>query len=235
MALPPQNSDAFVREVDEELRRDQIFSFWRRWGRLVFVAVLVGLAALAGWLFWQDRQARAAGAEAEKLTAAIEQLSASRFDEARPTLTALAASDRDGYRAAGRLALGAVAMQNGDLKAAAARFGEVANDTRLSDPLRHLALVRQTAAEFDQLPPDTVVQRLQPIAQKGSPWFGSAGEMVAAAHLKAGRRADAAAVFAAIAADPGVPQSIRSRAVQIAGVLGVDASVSASPSQSSAR
>lgn len=231
MAVPPQSSDAFLREVDEELRRDQMFSFWRRWGRLVVVAVLLALAIFGGWLYWQNRQAEQAGAEGEKLNAAIEQLSADRIDEARPTLEALAKSDRDGYRASAKLALGALAMQQGDTKAAAARFGEVANDGRIAEPMRHLALIRQTAAEFDTLAPDAVVARLQPIAQKGNPWFGSAGEMVAAAHLKAGRRREAADIFSALAADPGVPESIRSRAVQIASVLQVDASPAAQANQ----
>ena len=41
-----------------------------------------------------------------------------------------------------------------------------------------------------------------------------------------GDRAGAGQLFAKIAADPKVPQSIRARAVQIAGSLGVDATAS---------
>lgn len=224
MAVTPQNSDAFIREVDEELRRDQIFGFWRRYGRLVALLIVLGLAAFGGFLYWQHYQAQQAGAEGEKLTAAIEQLSGNRADAARPELEALAKSDSDGYRAAARIALAAVALQNGNIKDSAQRFAAVANDPKAAQPLRDLALIRQTTVEFDQLPPDTVVSRLKELAVKGSPWFGSAGELVGAAHLKAGRPKEAGTIFAAMAADPGVPESIRSRSVQIASVLGVDAS-----------
>jgi hypothetical protein len=223
LAVPPQSSDAFLREVDEELRRDQIFSFWRRYGRLVALLIVAFLLALGGWLWWQNQRAEQAGAEGERLTRAIDQLSADRAAEARPALEEMGKSDRPGYRAAARLALGAVALQAGDLKGSAARFAEVANDPKVAQPMRELALIRQTAIEFDQLPPDTVVDRLKTLAQKGNPWFGSAAELTAAAHLKAGRPSEAGALFAAIAADPGTPETLRSRAVQIASVLGIEA------------
>lgn len=223
MALAPQNSDAFLREVDEELRRDQIFGFWRRYGRVVAAVIGLGLAAFGGYLYWQQHQAQQAGLEGERLTRAIEQLSANRDAAARPDLDALAKSDRDGYRAAAQIALAAVAVQNGNIKDSAQRFAAVAADTKAAQPLRDLALIRQTTVEFDQIAPDTVVSRLKGLAVKGNPWFGSAGELVGAAHLKAGRPKEAAALFSAMATDPGVPESIRSRSVQIASVLGVDA------------
>jgi hypothetical protein len=71
-----------------------------------------------------------------------------------------------------------------------------------------------------------VIARLEPLAKPGNPWFGSAGELTAMAMLKQGRKADAGRLFAAVAADKQVPESIRSRAVQIAGTLGVDATAS---------
>ena len=83
-------------------------------------------------------------------------------------------------------------------------------------------LIRQTAAEFDSIKPELVVTRLRPLAAKGNPWFGSAGEMVAAAYLKMGKAELAGKMFADIGKDENVPETIRSRAVQMAGSLGVD-------------
>jgi hypothetical protein len=68
-----------------------------------------------------------------------------------------------------------------------------------------------------------VIDRLKPFAVAGNPWFGSAGEMSAMAYLKLGRKQEAARIFAAMAKDQKVPESIRTRSVQMAGSLGVDA------------
>lgn len=230
MARTPQTNEAFLREVDEELRRDQLAGFWKRWGRLLVAAIAVGLIAFGAWLWWRDYQAKQAGLEGEKLNAAIEQLSANRIDAAQPALKDLAQSDRPGYRAAAQLADGALAAQRGDLQAATATFAAVAKSEAVGQPLRDLALIRQTTAEFDTLPPDQVIARMRPLAQKGNPYFGSAGELVAIAHLKAGRPRDAGAIFAALAADPNVPTSIRSRAAQMASVTGLDINPAALPS-----
>lgn len=229
MALTPQNNEAFLREVDEELRRDELTHFWKRYGLLVAAAVVVGLAAFAGWLIWQQRQQAAAGREAAALTQSIERLSANQAGAAEADLDALAGSGRPGYRAAARLAQGAVALQADNDAEAARLFGSVAADSAIGQPLRDVALVRATAAEFGRLPPATVVQRLQPFAQPGNPWFGSAGEMVATAQLALGRREEAARLYNAIANDRSVPQSIRSRAVQMAGLVEAGGGAAAAP------
>jgi hypothetical protein len=87
-------------------------------------------------------------------------------------------------------------------------------------------LVRGTAIDYDALKPDEVIARLQPLAVTGQPFFGSAGEMVGMALIAKGQKLAAAQLFAKIAADDTVPDSLRSRAVQVAGSLGLDASAS---------
>jgi hypothetical protein len=69
---------------------------------------------------------------------------------------------------------------------------------------------------------------MEPLAKPGNPWFGTAGELTAMAMIKQGKKSEAGRLFATIAADRQVPPSIRARAVQIAGSLGVDASASLS-------
>lgn len=223
MALPPKTDEAFLREVDEELRRDQIAGFWTTWGKWIAIAVVAGLAALAGFLYWQHRQEMAAGVEGERLQAAYDALGADKPADAQKPLADLAASNRDGYRALAQFTQADILLQKNDMKGAAAKLGAIAADTSLAKPFRDLALVRQTSAEYDTLKPQVVVERLRPLAVAGNPWLGSAGEMVAVAYLRMNQRTQAGTLFGQIARDPNVPESIRQRAVQMAGVLGVDA------------
>ena len=231
MALPPKTDEAFLREVDEELRRDQLAGFWTKWGIWVAVAVVAALAALAGFLYWQHRQAEAAGVEGEQLQVAYDSLGAGNVPAASKSLTELAGSNRDGYRALAQFTQADILLQKNDLKGAAAKFAAVAADASLAKPFRDLALVRQTSAEYDTLKPQVVVERLRPLAVPGGPWLGSAGEMVGVAYIRLNQRAQAGTLFGQIARDPGVPDSIRQRAVQTAGALGVDATPNATPTE----
>ena len=223
MASTPPTQEAFLREVDEELRRDELQSLWKRFGRLIIGGIVLILAAWGGWLYWQDRETKAAGLEGEQLSQALDDLQSGNPDAALAKLGPLAESKQVGYRASAKMAQAAVAMERNDLAGAAKMFGEVATDTSIPQPWRDLALVRQTAAEFDAVKPELIVARLRPLAAKGNPWFGSAGEMVAAAYLKMGKPELAGKMFADIGKDENVPETIRSRAVQMAGSLGADA------------
>jgi hypothetical protein len=226
LALPTDPAESFVREVDENLRRDQARDFLKKYGPWIVGAILLFLAAVAGWLYWQDRQLKQAELETERLNTVMTQLGAGQVAQSSQQLAALEKSNAEGVSAAARLTKAAVALEKADRKAAIDQYRAVMDDRGLAQPYRDLATIRLTALEFDQMKPEDVIARLKPLAEAGNPWFGSAGEMTAMAMLKQGRKSEAGRLFAAIAADKQVPNSIRSRAVQIAGTLGVDATAS---------
>ncbi|WP_066780255.1 tetratricopeptide repeat protein [Sphingomonas sp. CCH5-D11] len=223
MALTPQNNEAFLREVDEELRKEQAAALWRRWGLAIAALVALGLAIFAGYLYWQHQQREAAGREGEQLQLVWDNLAAGQTEKAAPQVAELTKSDSSGYRAVALFTQADLLLQKNDLKGAAAKFGAIAADQSLAEPFRQLALVRQTMAEYDTIKPDQVVARLRGVAVPENAYFGSAGELVALAYLKQGRRDLAGRLFGQIAQAEQVPPSIRQRAVQMAGVLGVDA------------
>lgn len=223
MAQTPRTNEEFLREVDEQVRLDTALQFWRRWGRWIIGGAIAALLAFAGWLWWNAHRASVAGVEGENFSAAIDDLEAGRMNKAETALKALSASDAPGYRASSQMALAALKLAKDDAKGAIAAYDKVSGDTSLSQPFRDAATIRGVAASFDTMKPADVVARLKPLAVPGNPWFGSAGEMTAIAYMKMNKPREAAATFAALAKDEGVPESIRSRSVQLASVLGVDA------------
>ena len=223
MALRPVDNETFYREVDEELRRDQLKTYWERFGKLVIAGILLVLALIGGFIWWQNQKQVKAGERSETLVAAFDDVAAGRRSAALPKLNGLVESGSDGHRAAALLTKADVAIESKDLKGAAAIYRQVADDSGLAQPYRDLALVRMTAVELDTLPPQAVVDRLKGLAVAGNPWFGSAGEMVALSYLKLNKPQQAAGIFAAIAKDKTLPDTLRSRAGQMAGALGVDA------------
>ena len=226
LALPTDPAESFVREVDENLRRDQARDFLKKNGPWIIGAILLFLAAVAGWLYWQDRQQKQAEAETEKLNAVMSQIGGGQVAGAEKELAPLVQSGAEGVSASARLTRAAVALQKSDRKTATDEYRAMMDEKGLAQPYRELATVRLTALEFDQMKPADIIARLKPLAVAGNPWFGSAGEMTAMALLKMGRKDEAGRLFAAIAADDTVPDTIRSRAVQIAGTLGIDATAS---------
>ena len=223
MAQPPDVTETFVREVDENLRHDQLRDFFKAYGGWLVGAVVLLLAASGGFIWWKQHQMQRSEAQVEDLAKIYKDIGSGSTGQAPQQLDQLAASGSKAVRATALFTRAALALQQNDLKLATITYKTIAGDDSLPDPYRNAALVRQTALEFDQLQPQQVIARLQPLTKPGEPWFGTAGEMSALAMIKQGRNQEAGQLYAAIAKDAGVPQSIRARAVQIAGSLGVDA------------
>ena len=160
MALTPTDNEAFLREVDDNLRRDQLTAIFTRWGKVLAGGIGLFLVLLAAFLWWQDHRAKQAGADAEQLSQALDDLEAGLPARADPVLAQLTKSPRNGYSAAARLAQAAQAEAQNRIPAAAAAYDAIAADTGLPQPTRDLALLRSVALQFDTLPPAKVVEQI---------------------------------------------------------------------------
>ena len=230
MALAPgESSESFIRAVDENLRREQAEAFFKRYGTWLIAGALLILAVAGGWIYWQNRQADLARRQSEVLSQVITDIGSGQTKTVDARLAEIAQKGPDAYRGAALLTEAALALQNGNRTKAAQTYRTIAEDGDLPEGFREAALVRGTAVEFDSLKPEEVVSRLEELAKPGNAWFGSAGELTAMAMLKQNRNAEAGRLFAAIANDKSVPGSLRSRAQQIAGTLGVDVPAPATP------
>jgi hypothetical protein len=218
-----RSEQVFLREVDEAVREDQLKNFAARYGLWIFAAIVIGLGSLAGWIFWQNSQNEDSGLRSEEYVAAIDSIRQNNLDGAAKALEPLMEAKQDGYRAAAQLLQANIALEKNEPKKAIEGYGKVVADESLPKPFRDLALIRKTAAEFDTLKPQQVIDRLKPLAVPGNPWFGSAGEMVALSYLNMDKSDLAGPLFAQLAKDDNVPATIRSRALQMAGVEGIDA------------
>jgi hypothetical protein len=221
LALTPQNDEAFLREVDDELRREQMTTLWQRYGRIGIGAIGLMLALLAAFLWWRAESQKKADARGEQMSAALADIQANRKADAGIKLTSLAEGS-GGYKTSALFAKAALAADSGDKKAAIALYAGVAADDKAPQPYRDLALIRQTAIEYDMMKPADVVARLRPLSVEGQPWFGTAGEMTAVAYLDMKRPAEAGRMLAAVSRDQQVPESLRGRAKRLAAALGAD-------------
>jgi hypothetical protein len=214
--------EVLLREVDEAMRKEQLGSAARRYGWLIGGAAVLAIAGFGGYLFWQDRREGQLEQASDTLVTTLDKLEAGQIEQAESDLATLA----DGSSAtavSAKMARAGIALRDNRQAEAVALFDEIAADAEAPQPYRDLATIRSVAARFEQTDPQAVIDRLKPLAVPGNPWFGSAGELVAMAYLKQGKQDLAGPLFAAIAKDEDVPQTLRSRTRQMAGLLGVDA------------
>ena len=105
MANDERQSETFIREVDEELRRDQLKSLWKRFAPLIIgvcVLIVAVTAGYRGWMWWEERQAAQAG---DRFMAALTEIESGDRAKGEAELAAIAAESGAGYSALARLRL----------------------------------------------------------------------------------------------------------------------------------
>ena len=217
--------EALLREVDEAVRQGDAEAFLDKWGKPLLGLLIAGLVAFGGYLYWDSRQEAAMEKDSEALVGALDQIQAGNLDTGYDRLEELAGKDGSGAGVAAAMVRAGIAEQRGDREEASSIFQAIAANEDAAPAMRDLATLRRVVLDYDNMDAAEVVTALKPLATPGNPYFGSAGEIVAHAYMDQGKRAEAGALFAQVAKDEQAPESVRSRARQMAGVLGVDAIV----------
>ena len=118
MALPNDPAESFVREVDENLRRDQLRDMAKSHGKWIIAAIILLLVAIGGYLYWQDRQRQQVAGQSEALSGAIDKIAGGNAKAASGELAPLANASNDVVRASAELVRAAVALRQNDRKTA---------------------------------------------------------------------------------------------------------------------
>ncbi len=223
---PSREDEVIIREIDEAVREDELYAFLRNHGLKVLGVITLGIAGLGGYMVWDHFAEQKLERQSEGVVSAMDYAQQGDLGTASAKVQELLADGNSaGARTAARFIQASAALQAGDTAKATSLFKTIAGDAEAPPALRDLARIREVTLNYDQMKPADVIARLSPIAQPGNAYFGSAGELVAMAHLEAGNRAEAGKLFAAISKDESQPETLRSRARQMAGLMGVDAVV----------
>ena len=200
-------SDSFIDEVNEEVRRDKLFAAFRKYGWIAVVGVIL---LVGGTSFVEWRKARAE-ARAEVFGDAIyDALS----KEGAERSAALDAVPTEGANEAAVLAL----MRSASGDVAALRAVQTAEGI---DPLyRDLASLKLLMMNADDLGADDRKAAFEQLAFPGAPFRLIAQEQIALIEVEAGDTDGAIEIFRQIAEDSEATNGLRRRANDMLTVLG---------------
>ena len=210
-------SDIF-REIDEELRRDNLLKLWSRYGRyLIALAVLVLLIA-GGIVAWRDHQITERRAQSTRYAAALSLAREGKDTEAAKVFGAIA-QEGGGYGVLASFQEAGLLAKSGDRKGAVAAYDRIARTGGLDPAFRDLAVLLSVMQGMPEADPQAIIDRLAPLTAAGNPWRPTALELTAAARLKSGDKNGALTLYQSLADDLAAPQGLRARAAEMAAAL----------------
>ncbi|HJZ14512.1 MAG TPA: tetratricopeptide repeat protein [Stellaceae bacterium] len=210
-------SDIF-REIDEELRRDNLLKLWSRYGRHIAVLVVLVLVAAGSIVAWRDHQRSERRAQSMRYSSALSLVRDGKAAEAAKVF-AVIAPEGGGYATLASFEEAELLAKSGDRKGAAAAYDRIAETGGLDPVFRQLATLLSVMQGLPDTDPHSVIDRLAPMTSPGNPWRSTALELTAAARLQAGDKSGALEVYKTLADDLGAPQGTRARAAEMAAAL----------------
>jgi hypothetical protein len=213
------SDDSFIREVNEEMRKDQAKALWDRFGPIAIAAAVLAIlatAAIVGYNHWVETRANRSG---DAFSQALQLANEGKHDEALGALQKLEADGHGAYPTLARMRAGTVLAAGGDTAGAVAAFDEVAADSSVPSSLRDMARLRAAFLLVDSGSYDDVAARVEALTADTNAFRHSAREALGLAAWKEGRATDALSLFEQIAADEQAPQNSRQRATLMAELI----------------
>ena len=210
-------SDIF-REIDEELRRDNLLKLWQRYGKYLIAVVVVVLVVAGGIVAWHDYRASERRAQAARYATALGFVRDGKEAEAVSAFGSLA-KEGGGYGLLAAFDQAELLAKNGDRKGAIAAYDRLASSSEIDPEFRDLAVLLSVMHALPDQDGKAAVERLKPLTASGNPWRAPALDLTAAAKLKSGDRDAAREIYQQLADDATAPQALRARAAEMAAAL----------------
>ena len=215
------NQDSFINEVTEEVRRDRLFTLFRRYAWIGITIVVLTVAG-AAWNEWRKADARAeAQARGDAILAAVE------AEDPRARLAALESLRIDAPADAVISLLTATQAIEADGEPAAYEdLVALTTDATVPQIYRDLAALKAAMIGAGEVPPAERIAMLEPLTSPGHTFRPLALEQTALAHVEAGDRDAALEILTGLAGDADASEGLLRRTLQLIVALGgsVDAS-----------
>ena len=217
--------DSFIREVNEELRSDQMRLIWKRFGRVLIgaaVLVVLGTIGKVGYDYWRDKEASASG---DQFLAALTLAREGKNEEA---LTALTNLEKDGfgsYPVLARMRAASLTAET-DVPGAIAAFSAIAKDTSVPQALRDAARLRAAYLLVDTGTYEQVSAEAEQLATPQDALRHSAREVLGLSAYKHEDYKRAKEWFEAILNDSEAPRNLANRAQMLLDLIAASGKLS---------
>ncbi|PDH58526.1 MAG: hypothetical protein CNE94_03160 [Rhodobacteraceae bacterium MED-G07] len=214
------DTDNFIEEVSEEVRRDRLYNFFRKYA---WVGVLVVLTIVGGTAFLEYQKATVKS-KAEKVGSAVMKALERSDEKERAELLANIESSNPEVKSIVAMLKAAeeIALQN--YAAASKSLKTISEDSSIGQIYRDIAEFKFLLLSHDRVEDALLLTGFEKLASPGNPFRLLAEEQIAIIELKNRDNDAAVAKLRSILEDAELTDTIRQRVTQLLISIGIDPS-----------
>jgi hypothetical protein len=225
-----EDNDSLLREVEEELRREQMQKIWKRYNGVILGAALLIVLAVAGYKWLETRRIAAAERGGADFAAAENLSDDKKNNDAEKAFQAIAESGPAGYAALAKLHLAGAQVKEGKTADAVATYDSLAKQPGADDLLKSFAQLQAASLRMANADYAEIQNRLTPLIAEDAPYAKSARELLGIAAYKAKKLDEARKYLEPLLVDPNVSDAMQERVkIIMSGIASAEVAGNAPP------
>lgn len=226
--------DSLLREVEEELRREQMQKFWDRYNGLIIGAAALIVIGVGGYKFLESRRIAASQTAGAEFATALQLSEDKKDDDAVKAFDVIAQSGPSGYAALAKLNIAGAHARSGKNAEAVAVYESIASQSGGDALLKNYAQLQLAALKLGEGDYTEQQNRLKPLATDDSPFKITARELQGLSAFKAGKLAEARQFLEPLLIDQNASRAIQERVKIVMGEIARAETGSAQPANADA-
>ena len=220
--LPEQHNDfedAFIREIDEDLKNEKLKRIWDKYGLFIIIFVTVAIFAAVSFetfIAWKDKRNQEMS---DTFAYALNLQNQGRNTEAFAVLNRLKDSERGIYADSAQMQMADMLLEQNKLPEAINLLQEICNNDDFNPQLHDVAVLKLASYKLNDAPANEIEQLLAPLTSEQSLWNNAAKEILAMLALREKNFAEAKRLYQEISLNPKASDSMKSRALNMINVL----------------
>lgn len=215
---PKTLQDAFIEEVNEDLKNDQLKQIWDKYGLhiiIIIAAILVAAVSFESIKAWRIRHHQ----ENSNVYAYAASLSEQgKIEESNNVLKTIAENNSGIYADAARMQLAKNYAESGKTEEAKKVLEEITEDGGANPQVKNVAIIKLAAMQVETVSYDDLSKMLEPVLQNKN-WSGMGKSLLALSALHEKDYDKARRLYGEIAADAGAPDSLKAEAQDMIAIL----------------
>lgn len=217
--IDADEQEAFIREVTEEVKNDNLKQMWEKYG--IYIILLVVLAIVGAVSFESFKSWRRAKSEtwSDTYAYALNLENQGKYDESLKVLEQMEKTGGNIYSDIARLQTSNILFEQGKNEEAIKVLEEIAADKSINKKLRDVSAVKLASYKLDNAPREEIDALLQPLIRENGSWANIAKEMTAMAAIRDGNIEEAQVLYNEILNTPNLPDGLKMRVQDMLSVL----------------
>lgn len=211
--------DAFIREIDEELKNEQLKRIWEKYG--LFIILFVAAAVTAAVSFesfkaWQDKRNQSFS---DTYAYALNLQNQGRYAESLEVLDKLEKSGKAVYSNIAEIQKANIFIEQNKIEEAIAVLENVVNAKDFNPQIKQIAIIKLASYKLDYAPSQEIQELLEPLVKENGVWTNIAKELLAMLAIRDNDIEGAQTLYQEISVAANTPETLKARAQDMLNVI----------------